>query len=108
MPRWHSTVAGYASTSPLRQEEGSDLTNISHRVEERRPEVENLKTNNALHVIDGYVDCLARRQRLQVAPLFLARPGLINGGMNPLCSGHRKHARDAASVCREGAPYPRY
>jgi hypothetical protein len=47
------------------------LTDVSHRVEARGPSVENLKTNDNSRIIDGYVNCLARRERSQVAPFIL-------------------------------------
>ncbi len=94
-----------ASTSPLRQEEGSDLTHMSHRLEGPRPAVKTLKADDTVQIIDGDVDRLPGGERLQITPLFLDAPGSIDGGMDPLPGDHLEHGGNSGGVCRVGAPY---
>ncbi len=78
---------------------------MRHGLQNWRPGVQNLKTNDALDSIDSYVDGLARGERLQVAPLFLDGPRLINGGMDSLGRDRLKHGGNSAGIRRGGSPY---
>ena len=98
-------LSAHASASPFGQKEGSDLANMSHGREDRRPDVESLNTNDALQIIDGEVDRLARRERLQVVPLLRRGPCVIDGGMDALRRNHLKEGGNSACVCRERSPY---
>src|SRR5688500_1856044 len=69
--------------SKLRQKKRSELTGMRHRSEQRRPQVEALKSNDTSRRIDGHVNRLARRERLQVAPFLLYRPRPIDRGIDP-------------------------
>ena len=53
-----------APAPPLRQQERSDLANVGHRIEERRPPVENLNANDVPRFVDGHMNHFTRRERL--------------------------------------------
>jgi len=82
------------------------LTDVSHRLEDRRPEVEDLKTDDAVCVVDRYMDRFAWGERFQIVPLFLDRPRSIDGGMDTLGNDSRQDGHNSGSVLRDSSPYP--
>jgi hypothetical protein len=81
------------------------LTDVSHRREERRPQIEALETHDAGGGIDRYVKDLARRKGFEVSGLLFNSPHLIDRGVDPLRSHNFENLNDASSVRRHGFPH---
>lgn len=91
-----------APPSPFRQQKCSDLTDLRHRREQLRPQVETLKPDDDLRGINGYMKRLSRRKPCEVACFPSDNPDSIDRGVDSFGRDGRKYRDNSGSVDRRG------
>src|SRR4026208_1555512 len=78
---------------------------MRHRLQHRRPAVENLEAHDVVSMVQGDVHDFSRRERFVMSALFLDTPNAVDRGMDPLINHYRQDCHDPGSVLRGGAPH---